>query len=136
MADAPTPPPASSGTGSTGLQVPPEIEAKYGPLIALIKSSESMNDEERQYWVNILPIMTPEQVQNLQDILDNEKKQLAAIDEKYAKEMGKVDQAASIQKTEENIRKKRQTRTESEQAAQKEEEKSEEEILRQIEGAS
>jgi hypothetical protein len=47
------------------LQIPPETQARFPELIALITQSESMNVNEQQYWVNILPIMTPEQLQNL-----------------------------------------------------------------------
>ena len=50
---------------STTLQIPPDTQAKFGKFVDLIKGSESMNDEERQYWINILPIMTPEQIKNL-----------------------------------------------------------------------
>ena len=59
-----------------------------------------MNDEERQYWINILPIMTPDQVKNLFDILDNERKQLAAIDAKYQTEIQKVSQSEVNRQTE------------------------------------
>ncbi len=107
---------------------------KFGDLIALIKASESMNDEERQYWINILPIMTPEQIQNLRDILDNEKKQLAAIDAKYQTEIDKLGQNEVVKQTDDERKKRRMERSSTESAHRQEEEKSAEEILRQIEG--
>ncbi|MEK7218120.1 MAG: hypothetical protein AAB728_01500 [Patescibacteria group bacterium] len=116
-----------------GLQVPPDVAANYGPLIALIRESESMNDEERQYWVNILPVMTPEQVKNLQDILENEKEQLAAIDKKYAQEMGKIEQREFLKKAEEERRRKRQTRTTAETSHRETEDKAAEDLLKVIE---
>ena len=94
-----------------------------------------MNDEERQYWINILPIMTPEQIQNLREILENERKQLAAIDAKYQTEVDKAGQAEILKHTEEERRKRRQERTGKETAHKQEEDKATEDILKQIEGA-
>src|SRR3989338_6948393 len=89
---------------SGGLTITPETQQKFGPLIDLIKGSESMNNEERQYWINILPIMTPEQLKNLEDILSSEKKQLAAIDAKYSKEMTEVAGGSLVASMEQKIR--------------------------------
>lgn len=115
-----------------GLVIPPDVQEKFGPILALIQGSESMNNEERQYWINILPIMTPEQLKNLEDILGSEKKQLAAIDAKYSKEMRQAEGNASIASMEEQIRSKKQKRMESEAEHMKRENEREEEILAQI----
>ena len=53
-------------------------------LITLIMQSESMKDEERQYWFNLTEVMTPEQIEKLRGILTREKQKLAEIDAKYA----------------------------------------------------
>jgi len=71
-------PQGSSGNQTGSLVVPADTELRFGPILALIRGSESMNNEERQYWINILPIMTQEQIKNLEEILTSEKKQLAA----------------------------------------------------------
>ena len=105
---------------------------KFGPLIELIKSSESMNDEERQYWVNILPIMTPDQIKNLYEILENERKQLAAIDAKYRTEADKIGQAAIIKQTEEERKKRRTERSEKEATHRESEDKAAEDLLKQM----
>ena len=94
-----------------------------------------MNDEERQYWVNILPIMTPEQVQNLRDILDNEKKQLAAIDAKYQSDIDTVGSAETIRQTEEQRKTRRLERTGKETEHKKQEAQATDDILKQIESA-
>jgi hypothetical protein len=99
---------------SSGLVVPPDVQQKFGAIIDLIRASESMNDEERQYWVNILPIMTPEQIKNLQDILDNERKQLAAIDAKYQKEIDHIGQAEMTKRISEERERRRTERTNTE----------------------
>ena len=129
-----TPVPPPQGTGS--VTVPEETEKKFPDLIALIRKSESMNDEERQYWINILPIMTPDQLQSLRDILDNEQRQLKAIDDKYAKQTGTVDQAAVVQRVGEERRKQREGRQSAETSHKQQEEQEAENLLRQIETQS
>lgn len=129
MADAQQP---AGNAAAGGLTIPPDIEKKFAPIIELIKGSESMNNEERQYWVNILPIMTPEQLKNLEDILVNEKKQLAAIDEKYSKEVAGIGDEKAVAQMETEIKRKREERSKMEQKLAQEEEKSEESILQQI----
>ena len=120
--------------GSSSLTISDEIRAQFPDLIELIIHSESMNDEERQYWINILPIMTPEQVQDLRNILDNEKKQLQAIDQKYATEIEQVGKAEVIKITDEERRRKREERAQKEAAHASTEKESAEDILKKIEG--
>ena len=127
MADPQSTPPA------TGITVPADTQAKFGELIALIKASESMNDEERQYWINLLPVMTPEQVANLNEILINERTQLAAIDEKYGKD-AQSPAPESLQKMEEDRKKKKAQRTSAEESDKQKEAQSAEDVLKQIEG--
>ena len=117
----------------TAVQVPVELQQKFPELIALILGSESMNDEERQYWINILPIMNEEQIQNLQGILDNEKKQLAAIDKKYEKEIEQIGSGELVRQTEELRRKRQQELHKQEAKAEQKEDEQTEDILKQIE---
>ncbi len=130
-----TPPPSGQPPAAGGLQIPAEVQQKFGDLIALIKQSESMNDEERQYWINILPIMTADQIKNLRDILENERKQLAAIDAKYQTEIEKMGGAESVKQTEEERRARRLQRSGTEASHKEQEDKAAEDILKQIEGA-
>ena len=127
MAD-PTP-----STQGTGLTISDEVKAKYPELVTLILGSESMNDEERQYWINILPIMTPEQVTDLRGILDNEKKQLQAIDQKYAGDIEKMGKTEVRQQTDEERKKRRQERSQMEEAHANEAGQNADELLKQIE---
>lgn len=122
----------SSGSAS-GITISDDLRTKFPDLIELILQSESMNDEERQYWVNILPIMTPEQVQNLRDILDNEKAQLSAIDEKYSSQLDAGQQKELIAKTEASRKERRESRSEKEEVYEKEEDVQTEELLKKIE---
>ncbi|MDD3896564.1 MAG: hypothetical protein PHU04_01805 [Candidatus Peribacteraceae bacterium] len=122
--------------GAKALTIPDELKQKHPELIALILDSESMNDEERQYWINILPIMTPEQIGNLRDILVNEKTQLEAIDKKYASDIAQIGQQQLLSKTSEERHNRRLEREQQERQHQTEEARKEEEILRKIEQAS
>lgn len=115
------------------IAVPDNVKQQFPELVALVLGSESMNDEERQYWINILPIMTPEQIENLRDILESEKKQLAAIDEKYAGAVDVDSAREEVLKTEEEIRKRREERAEQEMTAEQAEEKQTEDLLAKIE---
>ena len=121
---------------ATDLVIPPELLAKFPELLGLIQQSESMNTGERQYWINILPVMTPEQVQSLRDILENERKQLTAIDEKYSKAMQDVGQARAIEEISMEREAKMQQRHTKEAAQKSQEEQATEELLKTIEGQS
>jgi hypothetical protein len=122
---------ASHTAGS--LVIPAETQAKFGPLVMLIQGSESMNTEERQYWINILPVMTQEQLQSLNDILVNEKEQLAAIDAKYAQKKKEEDiTTVTVEETGRRIRDNRTSRHAAESHAETQEQESEASILEQI----
>lgn len=125
MAD-PSPPPASA------LVIPPDVQEKFGPLLELIKASESMNNEERQYWINILAVMTPGQIKNLEEILMNEKSQLAAIDRKYNKEAADAADRTMLLGMEQKIRTKTQERQRREQEEATKEEVQETDLLAEI----
>jgi hypothetical protein len=115
--------------------IPEELRKKFPELMDLILGSESMNDEERQYWVNILPVMTPEQIQNLKDILVNEREQLAAIDRKYAKEIEQIGEAKLLEKVEEERRRRREARTKKEEEYRKSEQEQTSSLLGKIQGS-
>jgi hypothetical protein len=120
---------------SGGFVIPDDIKNQFPELAELITKSESMNDEERQYWVNILPIMTPEQIQNLKEILTNERTQLQAIDAKYEKDIAQVGQEEFNKKVEEERKTRAQERLAAEQQAKASEGSNADDLLKQIEGA-
>ncbi|MBT7337328.1 hypothetical protein HN801_01320 [Candidatus Peregrinibacteria bacterium] len=122
---------STANTGSD-LSISDETRASFPELVDMIVDSESMNNEERQYWVNILPIMTPEQIQSLLDILNNEKAQLDAIDKKYAKPLSAEEEQEQILKTEAQIQEKREERTEQEEAFEIEDEEASDDLLEKI----
>lgn len=68
-----------------------EIQAQYPELIKLVIATESMDDNERQYWLDILPSMSDEQIDRLFNILDTERRQLEELDQKYQDEVKKLN---------------------------------------------
>ncbi len=74
-----------------------ELKAKYPELIKLILETESMDDDERQYWFDIMPSMTDDQIDRLFNILDTERKKLEALEEKYKKEIKNLNEKHLIE---------------------------------------
>jgi hypothetical protein len=110
--------------------VPPQTQQQFPNLVALILKSESMNDEERKYWINILPAMTPEQQTSLTEILTNERDQLAAIDAKYATKQNM--QTVSIEETSRERKTKRDTLKSQEEKSEEEDTEKEGQVLKEI----
>lgn len=71
--------------------IPALIRKKFPDLVKLIFETESMDEEEREYWLQIMPIMSEEQIVKFRDILVNEKEQLAKLDKEYENEMSRIN---------------------------------------------
>lgn len=74
-----------------------EIQIKYPELIDLVLGSESIDNNEKQYWFDILPSMTDEQIDRLFNILMTERKQLEELNIKYQEEIKNLNERHSIQ---------------------------------------
>lgn len=61
-------------------------------LLDLISKTESMDDEERAYWRETLPKITPDQRARLKEILVTEKRKLDELERKYQEEMRRLDE--------------------------------------------
>lgn len=136
---------ASGGAATTSQQPPqsglfskfdiPEAVRKQHPtLIPLILETESMNDDERQYWFSILPIMTDEQVKKLREILDNEKQQLAKLDHEYSDEVKRINSKHVAEWKAFQSKEKRDKRKATESQHEAEEKQKEEELLKNLQG--
>ncbi|MBU1019053.1 MAG: hypothetical protein ABII07_06170 [Patescibacteria group bacterium] len=129
----------STGGGQGGGQkddsaykIPGEVLKKYPDLVALIKAAESMNDQERNYWFQILPIMTDKQVDKLRNILAQEKEQLAKLDAAYEQKIQKLNDKHMAEWRELESKKVREERQAAESASEAQEAKAEEDILGQL----
>jgi hypothetical protein len=116
------------------LSIPADIAEKFGELVELIKASRSMDDSERQYWIDVLPIMSEDQIQNLRDILDNEKKQLAEAATAYSEGMQENVKNVAHEFDEQTYKEKKRTRKEAEKLHEQEEREHEAAVLKELEG--
>jgi hypothetical protein len=74
-----------------------EIQAKYPELVNLVLGSESIDNNEKQYWFDIMPSMTDEQIDRLFNILMTERKQLEELNIKYQEEIKTLNEKHLIQ---------------------------------------
>lgn len=133
---------AFAATGVRQIVITQEQIAKYGipqdwvakdpALIELVLTTESMNDDERKYWFQLLPIMSDEQMTKLRGILQNERDQLAALDQKYASEMSKLESEHRLIAAAEAAKRQRAARQQAEAAHRAQEESNLDSILGEI----
>ncbi len=112
--------------------IPSVVTEKFPDLIQLIKQTESMNDEERDYWFQILPIMTEDQIKKFRDILVNEKSQLTNLDQEYEQELTKLNEKHMIEWKEFETKEKRKTLTTAEQTSKQNEQSEQEALLKRL----
>jgi len=112
---------------SSGVVIPDEAKKKHPELVQMIVESESMNTEERNYWLQVLPVMTPDQITELLDILETEKRKLAAIDAKYESQKGGIKKQGEKELTKEQLEKSEKKRIEARKKRRMEEAKHREE---------
>ena len=124
---------AASGTGAgQGLRISDETAKAFKDLVDLIVHSKSMNMDERQYWIDLLPVMTREQLAELTSILTDEKQKLAAIDEKYAKELSAAEQRHQQTHMVQERKAQLEERRAQESTHEQEEREREEELMKKI----
>lgn len=70
---------------------------RYPELIQLVLGSESIDNNEKQYWFDIMPSMTDEQIDRLFNILSTEKKQLEELNLKYQDEIKTLNEKNMIE---------------------------------------
>lgn len=112
--------------------IPALVREKFPDLVKLIYETESMNEEEREYWMQILPIMSEEQIVKFRDILVNERNQLQKLDTEYEQEMARI--ANGKKEIDENaIKQKMQEIRASEQSSKNKEQEEGEQLLKNLE---
>lgn len=123
----------TSATEPSTLNIPEEVQKKFPDLVELIKGSQSMNDEERQYWVDVLSIMTDEQITNLRNILENEKKQIEEANQEYEESVQKEVKKSQLDFDEVKYKEKKHIRIKAETKHEEEEKAHEAAILEELE---
>jgi len=98
-----------------------EIQAQYPELVKLVLNTESMDNNEKQYWFDILPSMTDEQIDRLFDILETERRKLEELELKYQEEIKTLNEKHLIEwqgfQTQENRKKIQQAEANDKDAA-------------------
>lgn len=74
-----------------------EIEQQYAELVKLVLATESMDNSEKQYWFDILPSMTDDQIDRLFDILETERKKLEELEIRYQEEIRNLNEKHLIE---------------------------------------
>lgn len=142
----PTPVAGGSGTSSTSngsqtsaatvaddpYNIPAVVREKYPEIVELIKKTKSMSDDERKYWFQVLPIMTPDQVNKLKDILVTEKTQLADLDKQYEQEIVKLNEKHLLEWKDFEAREKRKKLKAQETQHAVEDKQVEEDLLKKL----
>jgi hypothetical protein len=114
--------------------VPDQVREKFPDLESLIETTESMNKEEKDYWFQILPIMTDDQISRFREILVNEKKQLEKIDKEYSQELTKLNEKHMLEWKEFESKEKREAIRQAEAAHEQTEAEAEAELLARLAG--
>lgn len=112
--------------------IPETVKKQYPDLIPLILETESMTDDERQYWFQILPIMTDDQVVRLREILASEKEKLAEIDKEYEREVKSINTKHVAEWKTFAAKEKREKLKAAESKTEETEKTSEEELLKKL----
>lgn len=113
--------------------IPALVREKFPDLVKLIYETESMNDEERKYWMQIMPIMSEDQIVKFRDILINERDQLAKLDQEYQQEIGRINNSQNSKVDEIALKAKLHKIKAEEKSIQASEQKQEEDLLKQLE---
>ena len=112
----------------TTFYIADDIQAKFPELIKLILHTESMDDDERQYWFDIMPSMTDSQIDRLYNILETEKKKLEELEVKYQKEIKSLNEKHLIEWQEFQMKKAKEKMAEAKKT-EKADEKDPDDVL-------
>lgn len=123
--------PTQTTTAAT-LSVSEEVQKKFPELVEMIKGSRSMNTEERQYWVDVLLIMDDGQIQNLRNILENERKQIEAANQSLKMGVAEDESKLKVHFDEIKYREKKRILKEAEGKYETEEREHEAALLQEI----
>ena len=96
--------------------VPALIRENYPNLIKMIFETKSMDQEEREYWLQIMPIMSEDQVTKLLEIMTNEKQQLDEIGKNENNSLADLASSAPAPLTSEDMKKRMEDLKRREQA--------------------
>lgn len=74
-----------------------EIQMRFPELVDLIIMSESIDNNQKQYWLDILPSMTNEQIDRLFNILMTERQEIERLDLQFEQDIKALNEKHQIQ---------------------------------------
>lgn len=74
--------------------VPPDVQSNFPDIVRMITQSDVMDSDEQQYWIDILPEMTAEQLEKLAALLGIEKDKMDALEDRYRNELSELNKQA------------------------------------------
>lgn len=96
--------------------IPDRVLRDFPDLVELIKQTEAMNLEEKNYWFKIMPLMNSEQIANLRGILVKEREQIDTINAKYDQDLEEINDKHQTEITAIEIQKRREQLQQKEKA--------------------
>lgn len=69
-----------------------EIALRFPELVELLKNSQAINPEQKQYWLDIIPSMTNSQIDRLFNILITEKQEIERLDLAFQEEVKRLNE--------------------------------------------
>lgn len=112
--------------------IPKMVKEKYADLVELVKTTESMDDQEREYWFQIMPIMTDDQIEKFRNILITEKTQLQELDKEYEDELNRLNEKHLLEWKEFETKEKSKAIKDAESANAVSEKQLEEDLLAKL----
>lgn len=74
-----------------------KIERKYPELVKLVLEADSIDNKEKQEWLDVMPRMTEEQIDRLFDILETERVKLSELEIRYQEEIRNLNEKHLIE---------------------------------------
>ena len=112
--------------------IPESVTEKHPDLVEMIKQTEAMNMEEKNYWFKIIPLMNDEQIANLREILVKERQKLDEINQKYQSDIQTINDKHQSEIEEMKRKKQRQKIKAAEASAEQEEAEAEKALLQEL----
>ena len=109
------------------------VREKYPDLVEMIKQTEAMNLEEKNYWFKIIPLMNDNQIDNLREILVKERQKLNKINQKYQNDIQIINDKHQAEIEAMKRKKQRQQIKEAEAFAEQKEIEEEKALLQELE---
>lgn len=88
-----------TGKSITDFKIPEKLRENDPELVMMVLETESMDDDERQYWFNLADVMRPEQIEKLRGILTREREKMAEIEKKYGPKKPELTPEEQAEKT-------------------------------------